>query len=352
MSKTNNVLIITVSIVLIVILYYGHDYTYSLSYFKHTPPHAHHLPYFPVDVVYTWVNGADLNWVNEKNKYKTNYNDQNSTTRWRDNNTLKYSLRGLDKYAPWIRNVYLVTCMSQVPEWLNTDTVKVIDHTEIIPSECLPTFSSLSIESCIHKIPNLSEYFLYFNDDIMLSDYTCRDDFFSISENDKILRKVFRSKTMNCYLRPVVKYFNEFTFITQYTRDLINKMGYNNCIFGIKHAPYVLSVSQIYKKQSEYTEQYYNTICSKFREPMSIYDCSYFDAYWSLLNGYAVDADIKDAYINVDNNLKKNINKLYDTRHKAICIQDGSCENIDECHVVLQEFLDIYYPHKSKYEKN
>ena len=83
-----------------------------------------------------------------------------------DNDELKYSLRSLEKYANWINKIYIITD-NQVPEWLNTDNkkVKIIDHSEIIPKECLPVFNSNAIEHCIVNIPNLSEYYLYGNDD-------------------------------------------------------------------------------------------------------------------------------------------------------------------------------------------
>eukprot|EP00505_MAST-04D_sp_SCG-Rhode-Island_P006023 Stramenopile-MAST_4_protein_6023 len=39
-----------------------------------------------------------------------------SSNRYRDNQELKYSFRSLFKYAPWVRNIYLVTS-GQVPNW-------------------------------------------------------------------------------------------------------------------------------------------------------------------------------------------------------------------------------------------
>ncbi len=71
-------------------------------------------------------------------------------------------------HAPWIRTIYIVTA-SQVPVWLNTahPRVRIIDHKELFPDPAaqLPTFNSLAIESVLHRIPGLSEYFLYFNND-------------------------------------------------------------------------------------------------------------------------------------------------------------------------------------------
>jgi hypothetical protein len=81
---------------------------------------------------------------------------------------LLYSMRSVHMHAPWVRTIYIVTA-SQVPFWLNTThpRVRIIDHTELFPDPAtqLPAFNSLSIESVLHRIPGLSEYFLYFNND-------------------------------------------------------------------------------------------------------------------------------------------------------------------------------------------
>lgn len=105
-----------------------------------------------------------------------------SINRFRDNDELRlyfgccirsrYSLRSLEKNAPWIRHIYIVT-NGQIPSWLNTDNprVSIITHEEIFSEpDALPTFSSPAIEFNLHHIPGLSEYFLYFNDDVFLGD--------------------------------------------------------------------------------------------------------------------------------------------------------------------------------------
>lgn len=56
---------------------------------------------------------------------------------------------------------------------MNTDNprISVVTHEEIFSeTDALPTFSSPAIEFNLHHIPGLSEYFLYFNDDVFLGD--------------------------------------------------------------------------------------------------------------------------------------------------------------------------------------
>ena len=101
--------------------------------------------------------------------------------RFADNDELRYSLRSLQQNAPWVRHVYLVT-NGQVPSWLDLDNPRItlVTHGEIFPNKShLPTFSSVAIESHLHRIPGLSEHFLYFNDDVFLGQPVSLEDFIS-----------------------------------------------------------------------------------------------------------------------------------------------------------------------------
>lgn len=127
---------------------------------------------FPIDFVLIWVDMNDPEWqknfLQYTNKEKTNeYNA--SKARFRDNGFLKYWFRGVEKFAPWVNKIHFVTC-GQKPEWLDTDNPKLnlVNHKDIIPAEFLPTFNSGVIERYIHKIPGLSEHFVYFNDDFYI----------------------------------------------------------------------------------------------------------------------------------------------------------------------------------------
>ena len=99
--------------------------------------------------------------------------------RFRDWGTLKYHFRGLDKFMPYIDRIHLVVAReSQVPEWVNRETVNVVLHKDIMPEGHLPTFNSSMIEMFLHRIPGLTERFLYFNDDMYTVKPCCFEDFF------------------------------------------------------------------------------------------------------------------------------------------------------------------------------
>ncbi|CAD5119659.1 DgyrCDS8253 [Dimorphilus gyrociliatus] len=108
--------------------------------------------------------------------------------RFEDNEELRYSLRSVEKYMPWVRHIYIVT-NGQIPYWLNMDNerVSIVTHEEIFTNKShLPTFSSPAIEAHIHKIKGLSEKFIYMNDDVMYGSRIWPDDFYSQSNGQKV----------------------------------------------------------------------------------------------------------------------------------------------------------------------
>lgn len=117
-----------------------------------------------MDAVITYVDGRDPVWQAAYSKYT---NRPVLAKRYRDWGTLKYLLRGIEENLPFVRNVYIVvSSKSQVPDWIDTDNVRVVLHEHIIPSEHCPTFNSTTIEMFLPKIEGLDEQFLYFNDDM------------------------------------------------------------------------------------------------------------------------------------------------------------------------------------------
>ncbi|XP_046849520.1 N-acetylglucosamine-1-phosphotransferase subunits alpha/beta-like isoform X2 [Xenia sp. Carnegie-2017] len=111
-----------------------------------------------------------------------------SASRFADNQELRYSLRSVEKFAPWVRQIFIVT-NGQIPSWLNLNNprIKIVTHREIFSNQShLPTFSSPAIESHLHKIPGLSKKFIYLNDDVMFGAEVWPDDFYTHSKGQKI----------------------------------------------------------------------------------------------------------------------------------------------------------------------
>ena len=138
-----------------------------------------------IDFVIAWVDGNDPVWQKEKRKWE-NEEIGSKLDRWnldisryRDWDTLKFWFRAVEEFAPWVRKIHFVT-YGHFPDWLNTKNEKLhlVRHDQFIPECYLPTFSSHCIELNLHRIKDLSEYFVYFNDDMFLINTVSEKDFF------------------------------------------------------------------------------------------------------------------------------------------------------------------------------
>lgn len=132
-----------------------------------------------IDFVIMWVDGNDLKWRKEKNKYLAKDDEVNNEVRFRDWELLKYWFRSVEKYTPWVNKVYFVT-WGHIPYWLNieNDKIVIVNHEDFIPKKYLPTFNSHTIELNLHRIKELSEHFVLFNDDTFITNYMSEEDFF------------------------------------------------------------------------------------------------------------------------------------------------------------------------------
>lgn len=124
----------------------------------------------PVDIVYTWVDDGWPGYRELLGAYAKRPVDSDPS-RTRDNlELLRFSLRSVERFASWVRNIHVLTCRPQIPAWLNHEhpQVRIVHHDEIMDPAHLPTFSSLAIISHLHLIPGLSENFIYLEDDMVL----------------------------------------------------------------------------------------------------------------------------------------------------------------------------------------
>ncbi|MBR4235686.1 MAG: Stealth CR1 domain-containing protein [Clostridia bacterium] len=132
-----------------------------------------------IDIVIPWVDGSDPDWAARRSAYDTAASSDTRVNRYRDWDLLKYIFRGIERFAPWVRYVFFV-CDQQPPAWLDSSNprLRVTMHADFIPREYLPVFSSHPIELNMHRIPGLSEQFIYMNDDTFLLKPLAREFFF------------------------------------------------------------------------------------------------------------------------------------------------------------------------------
>lgn len=121
----------------------------------------------PIDAVICWVDNQDPSWQAAFAQYKHEANESTATHAARFNNAdeLRYCLRSMRLYLPWLRKVWVITMQQRPAWWIESSYATLVSHGDIMPASALPTFNSLAIETCMHRIPGLSERFIYLNDD-------------------------------------------------------------------------------------------------------------------------------------------------------------------------------------------
>jgi len=130
-----------------------------------------------IDIVIPWVDGSDPEWQAVRAEYSGETNLEDAW--FRDWGLLPYVFRGIETFAPWVRKVHFVT-WRHLPDWLNVECEKlnIVRHEDYIPKEYLPTFNSNAIELNFHRIPDLAENFILFNDDMFIISPVQPSDFY------------------------------------------------------------------------------------------------------------------------------------------------------------------------------
>jgi len=158
-------------------------------------PGSGNIPEAPaIDLAYAWVDQEDPQFHADLHRYATEPSHRNPE-RFRDPfQLLRYSLRSVARFAPWIANIFIVTRRPQVPSWLDATNprVKVVHHDELPGfDQYLPTFNSTVIESFVPSIPGISDHILYLNDDFLFGAPTTHEDFLTLDGKHKVLGTYF-----------------------------------------------------------------------------------------------------------------------------------------------------------------
>ena len=201
---------------------------------------------YSVDIVYLWCDSSDKIWQEKKNSELKKYgkaldSDSTSECRFVENDELKYSLRSLEKYAPWINNIFIVTD-NQIPKWLDISNSKIhiINHSEILSDDCLPSFNSVALETALQKIPGLSEYFLFANDDMFFGNYVDKSFFFNESGQPVFRfskRRIINKKYKHLYGYSISQAYNmvkdkfgkSFPYFPHHNIDAYKKSDIEKC---------------------------------------------------------------------------------------------------------------------------
>lgn len=309
-----------------------------------------------IDIVYLWVDGSDTIWQTKRNSFigKTNEKSQiNCKGRYANNDELKYSLRSIEKYAPWIRNIYIVTD-DQKPEWLNLSNfqIRIVDHKEIMPAESLPCFNSSLIEHFLYKIPGLAEHFLFANDDMFINKQVTPNDFFTTSGFPiiRLVKKPFRKLLWFWREKICNKPLKNYTKILIRSTNLVeNKYGI--CYTGKPHHNIDAYLRSDYQRIVENT--FYKEFSANNKNHMRSDD----DVHRSIIS-YTALAEKRGQLryvtekesVHLKIHRKQHYKKLEDSCPLFFCMNDSEYAD-DNDRIRAKKYLEKRFPKKSKFEK-
>ena len=155
-----------------------------------------------IDFVVLWLDSTDPAWIESYNSYRPDKPIQDKA-RFRNWDLFRYWFRSVERYAPWVNKVFLIT-NGKFPDWINRDCEKLVlvKHSDYIPVKYLPTFSSNTIELNIGRIESLSEHFVFFNDDMFINAPVTPEYFFKEGlPCDYNFESVFRNPHYNSKIK-------------------------------------------------------------------------------------------------------------------------------------------------------
>ena len=291
----------------------------------------------------------------------------------------KYWFRAIEKNAPWFNKVYLVTC-GQYPKWLNLDNPKLVlvKHSDYIPQQYLPTFNSRCIELNFGRIKELSEHFVYFNDDMYINAPVSRDYYFkkglpvdfnieTRSMMTKFHPKQFFGINLSLYCNVAVLnyHFDRRTVVRNaFTKWYGFHLGFKNLLTSVRlfkskifhgflnrhtEQPYLKSTfAEIWEKEPVMLDK----TCTRFRIAESL--TPYFAREWQLASNNFSPCKHRGKIYNItERSFDEMMNNLQEGRDSSLCLNDTpkcSPEFYNEASVEIQQAMEKRYPQKSSFE--
>lgn len=324
-----------------------------------------------IDFVITWVDGNDKEWQKEKDKYSPDKKTDSRNIRYRDWEILKYWFRGVEKFAPWVNKIYFVTC-GHVPDWLNTENEKIVcvKHSDYIPKEYLPTFSSHPIELNLHRIKNLSEQFVYFNDDMFITNNVKPSDFFvkgvpceigvfsPVIAEDPLFVSILNNNVVL-----VNKHFTKKEIVKKNLFKYLNiKYGKNNlrtllCLpwpkilgfYDPHHGSSILksTMETLWEKEYDLLNE---TCLNKFRSKNDVNQ--YIFKHWQFCTGNFHPVKSHKKFVRILDDVDRACNLIESKKYKMLCLNDSTSDcDFEEAKKRIIDSFEKILPDKCSFEK-
>lgn len=310
---------------------------------------------FEIDMVFSWVDGSSDEFIRERAKRLQSYvvgEGDDSEARYRQIDELKYALRSVYMFAPWVRRIFIATD-SPAPTWLAKHP-----KVTIVPSEAmfadtsvLPTHNSHAVECQLHHIDGLAEHFLYSNDDMFFGRPLSPSLFFSPGGITK-----FVEASTRIGLGESDPSRSGFENAARVNRALLREKYGKVTTRHLEHCAAPLRKSVMAELEATFPDEFARTAASRFRSATDISVTNSLYHYFALLTGKAVVlTDAKVRY--VETTLKRALpamSRLLKRRDvDMFCLNDGSFPEIsvEERTTAVIDFLERYFPFPAPWEK-
>ena len=236
---------------------------------------------------------------------------------------LKFALRSVNMFAPWIRRIFIATD-SVPPPWLAEHPMITIvpaaDH--FSDSAALPTYNSHAVESQLHNIPGLSEHFLYSNDDMFFGRPLKASMFFSPGGVTRFIEAKTRiGLGANDPTR------SGFENAARVNRQLLFERFGQVITRHLGRTAVPLRKSVLTEIEREFPDEFARTQASAFRSGTDISVTNSLYHYYALMTGRAVQQE-KAKVLYVDTTTCAGLRLLPELRKRRgydfFCLNDGS----------------------------
>lgn len=317
-------------------------------------PHASDVT-FDIDLVFSWVDGSDPEFRARRAAQLSQYvvgEGDDADARIRQIDELKYALRSVNTFAPWIRRIFIATD-STPPQWMaehpKITIVRAEDH--FSDRAALPTYNSHAVESQLHHIPGLSEHFLYSNDDMFFGRPVKASMFFSPGGVTR-----FIEATTRIGLGGNDPTRSGFENAARVNRQLLFERFGQLITRHLEHTAVPLRKSVLQEMEREFPEEFARTQASAFRSGTDISVTNSLYHYYALMTGRAVQQE-KAKVLYVDTTSRAGLALLPELRKRRkydfFCLNDGSFPEVGAAERAewVVSFLERYFPIPAPWEK-
>ncbi|MGE8529418.1 MAG: Stealth CR1 domain-containing protein [Acinetobacter guillouiae] len=316
-----------------------------------------------LDIVIAWVDGNDVELKRKRQQYLTggDASDAVSDTRFASNDEIYYNIASILKYVPFCRHIFIVTD-NQQPEFLNqfvaqglcdANKIRVVDHREIFAgyTQFLPTFNTRSIESMLWNINELSDYFIYLNDDFFFNSPAQIEDFL---ESDKIVtyghwKSCFSYKTKLKYRQFLNRNFNKPIQPGHVIAQMLGAdiLGFKD-FFEIHHYPHCVDRKILSEYLLCHPDLLETQIKYKFRSVEQLNPISLMNHLKIQKNEAVLKPDLALAYLKNAESLAAFVDALNQDNIKYGCIQSLDQLNSEKAAQVRRKMIDKLYDYLPK----